>query len=55
MQTIYFEIRHGDIAIYYDKNDNFIGADITRFGEFGRYSKEEKEDFIAFLKYLKGE
>lgn len=50
-----FNIRNGEIQVYYDKNGEFDGADVIRFGEYDYYSKKEKSEFLWLMEYLLGE
>ncbi len=51
METIYFDIRNGDVAVYYDENDKFIGADVIKCGEWSSYSTDEEKEFLWLMKY----
>ncbi len=52
MGTKYLEIHNGDICVYYDDQNNFMGADTIRFGEYGSYEKDEEKEFIGYLDFL---
>ena len=49
--TFHFDIRNGDVSVTYDKNGNFLFADVIHCGEWYSYTDTEEKDFLEEMDY----